>query len=139
MAEPFLALRFLYVGSSRFDEDHRYYKDVLGGEEVWHFHAFGAKVAAFRLSAEGPLFLLADHRPEKTCMPVYEVADLGKAIKALKKRGWEPAAGPFGIPNGDCYTFHDPTGNELAVFEDQRPGAMEGAYGAKGNENAVRH
>ena len=83
MAEPFLALRFLYVGSAKFDEDLKYYGEVLGAEKVWHFQAFGVRVAAFRLSENGPLYLLADHRPAGTCMPVYEVADLAKATKAL--------------------------------------------------------
>jgi catechol 2,3-dioxygenase-like lactoylglutathione lyase family enzyme len=136
---PLRALRFLYVGTAAFEEDHRLYREALGAEEVWHFHAFGARVAAFRLSAEGPLWLLADHRPPGTCMPVYAVDDLEAAVAALRGKGWAPHAGPFGIPNGDCYTFRDASGNELALFEDQRPGAMEGAYAAEGNANAVRH
>jgi predicted enzyme related to lactoylglutathione lyase len=137
MAEPFRALRFLYVGSGKFDEDLRYYGEVLGAKKVWHFHAFGARVAAFRLSDPGPLVLIADHRPAGTTIPVYEVDDLRKATKALEKRGWKAEAGPFGIPNGDCYTFRDPSGNEYAIFEDLRPNAMEQAYAAQGNENAI--
>lgn len=139
MPEPFLALRFLYVGSSKMDEDVEYYEQTLGGEKVWDVRAFGARVAAFRLSERGPHYLLADHRPAGTCMPVYEVASLDRAVKALKKRGWKPHAGPFGIPNGDCYTMLDPSGNELAIFEDMRPGAMEGAHGEQRSEAAVRH
>lgn len=125
MAEPFKALRFLYVGSDKFAEDERYYREVLGAPKLWEFHEFGAKVAAFRLAERGPHYLLADHRPPRTCMPIYEVEDLEQSVKALTKRGWEPTAGPFGIPNGDCYTFKDRTGNELAIFEDTRPGALE--------------
>jgi predicted enzyme related to lactoylglutathione lyase len=131
VAEPFRALRFLYLGSAKdkFPEDVRYYREVLGADEIWNAEAFGARVAAFKLSEAGPQVLLADHRPAGSCVPVYEVEDLDKAVKALKKRGWRAEAGPFGIPNGDCYTFRDPSGNEFAVFEDMRPGAMEGGHG----------
>src|SRR3990172_4577782 len=62
METPFGRLRFLYVGARDMDQDLAYYRSVLGAERVWHFEAFGALVAAVRLG-EGPLFLLADHRP----------------------------------------------------------------------------
>ncbi|HEV8361429.1 MAG TPA: VOC family protein [Candidatus Thermoplasmatota archaeon] len=138
MAPPFGALRFLYVGSAKFAQDLRYYTDVLGAPKVWHARAFGAEVAAVRMSEQGPLLLLADHRPAGTCMPVYEVPDLGKAVRALRERGWKEHAGPFGIPNGDCYTFRDPSGNELAMFEDERPLAMQGADAAGGGAEDER-
>ena len=41
-----------------------------------------------------------------------------------------PTAGPFGIPDGPCYTFRDPSGNELAIFGNERPDALEREYEA---------
>ena len=46
-APPLGDLKYLYVGTSRFDEDLVFYRDVLGAEEVWNFEEFGARVAAF--------------------------------------------------------------------------------------------
>ena len=120
MAVPFRTLEFLYVGTSDFKRDLAYYRDVLKAELVWNKTGFGAHVAAFRMS-EGPLLLLADHRPAPSCMPVYAVTDLEATVKTLKKRGWKPDGGRFEIPNGPCYAFEDPSGNRLAIFENVRP------------------
>jgi predicted enzyme related to lactoylglutathione lyase len=58
-------------------------------------------------------------------MPVYEVEDLKAVVKDLKVRGCTPESGPFEIPNGPCYVFKDPSGNEFAIFEDVRPGVFD--------------
>jgi hypothetical protein len=46
-------LIYLYTGTTDFDRDCAWFRDVLGGDRVWAIHAFGAKVAAFRMG-EGP-------------------------------------------------------------------------------------
>ena len=120
---PLGELKYLYVGTSRFDEDLEFYGTVLGAEKVWHFEEFGARVAAFRV-AQGPLLLLADHRPAPSCLPVFAVSDLDAAVRELEGRGWRPESGPFGIPDGPCYLFRDRSGNQLAVFGDVRPDAL---------------
>ncbi len=137
MNAPLGELRYLYVGSAEFDRDRRYYRDTLGAELVWEFAHFGARVAAFRLGP-GPLILLADHRPAPSCMPIFEVANLTAAERALSTRGWKPDQARFEIPNGPCYTFSDPSGNSYAIFENARPGAMEKAYRDPENRHAVR-
>ena len=137
MTPPFGALRFLYVGTASFDEDLAFYLVQLGAERVWQFAHFGAKVAALRLG-DGPLLLLADHRPAPSCMPIYEVANLEATSQALRARGWQPQGASFEIPNGPCQTFADPSGNPFALFEDIRPGAMEGAYADPANRHAIR-
>jgi predicted enzyme related to lactoylglutathione lyase len=129
---PLGELKYLYVGSRRFPEDARYYKEVLGGQELWSFEKFGARVAAFRL-AEGPLVLIADHRPAPSCMPVFAVERLGETLAELQSRGWEPTAGPIEIPDGPCFTFVDPSGNELAVFGNVRPDALQRAAAGSGD------
>jgi predicted enzyme related to lactoylglutathione lyase len=136
-APPLGVLKYLYVGTSRFDEDLEYYGNVLGAEKVWHFHKFGARVAAFRVAA-GPLVLIADHRPAPSCMPVFAVEDLERVAQDLGRRGWRPASGPFDIPDGPCYVFADPSGNQLAVFGNVRPDALVRSYQDPDNEAAVR-
>jgi predicted enzyme related to lactoylglutathione lyase len=123
-ATPFGTLRFLYVGTGKFEDDLRFYRDEVGAAVVWNLEGFGARVAALRI-ADGPLLLIADHRHAPSTMPVYEVADLKAVVKGLKARGCTPESGPFEIPNGPCCVFKDPSGNEFAIFEDVRPGVFD--------------
>lgn len=123
---PLGDLKYLYVGTDRFDEDLEYYRDVVGAEEVWNFEEFGARVAALRVST-GPLLLIADHRPAPSCLPVFGVDDLDTAVAGLKARGWRADSGPFGIPDGPCYLFSDRSGNQLAIFGNVRPDALSAA------------
>jgi predicted enzyme related to lactoylglutathione lyase len=137
MNPPLGKLEYLYLGTADFDGDCAYYTKVLGADRVWAFNAFGARVAAFQV-CEGPLFLLADHRPSPSCMPIMAVADLHATIASLKARGWHSDGDVFGIPNGPCYRFVDPTGNQFAIFQNERPDAMEKAYADTDNPNAIR-
>ena len=129
-------LRFLYLGTADFERDLAFYRDHLGARIVWHFEDLGARVAAVSVG-EGPLLLLADHRPAPSCLPVYQVENLATTAKELKARGWKPRGRRFEIPNGPCYRFDDPSGNPFAVFEDVRPNAMTGAYDDPQNQHAV--
>ena len=117
----FLSLDFLYVPARDFEASVRYYTEQLGGELVWKIHAFGAWVAAVRLSPTGPLVLLADHLHGESPILIYRVQNLEAAMAALRARGWVAESGPFGIPHGPCCTFRDPTGTRLAIYENQRP------------------
>ena len=114
-APPLGDLKYLYVGTSRFDDDLEYYRDVVGRRNP--------RVAALRVAA-GPLLLIADHRPAPSCLPVFGVDDLDAAVTSLKARGWRPDSGPFGIPDGPCYLFSDRSGNQLAIFGNERPDAL---------------
>jgi predicted enzyme related to lactoylglutathione lyase len=127
MPPPFGSLEYLYMGTSDHARDCRYYSEVLGAEKVWAFEAFGANVAAFRLCS-GPLFLLADHRPAPSCMPVLAVADLNACVAELKASGWQSVGEVFGIPNGPCVRFDDPSGNPYAIFQNDRPDHMIQGY-----------
>ena len=120
MVPPFQTLEYLYVGTSDFERDLAYYRDVLRAELVWNKTGFGAHVAAFRVGG-GPMVLIADHRPAPSCMPVYAVKDLDATVRALKKRGWRPDGGRIEIPNGPGYVFEDPSKNRFAIFENVRP------------------
>jgi predicted enzyme related to lactoylglutathione lyase len=117
----FLSLDYLYVPAKDIEASVRYYTAQLGGELVWKIHAFGAWVAAVRLSSTGPMVLLADHLHGEIPILIYRVERLESSIAALRAQGWKAESGPFEIPNGPCYTFRDPTGVRLAIYENQRP------------------
>lgn len=135
---PFALLKYLYVGSDRFQDDLGYYHKTLGGRIVWHFRAFGTEVCAFDLGG-GPLLLLAEHRPAGSVLPVWMVDDVEATAAGLAARGWKAKEGPFGIPDGDCYLFEDPSGNEHAVFGNERPDALLARYADPDAEGAIRH
>jgi hypothetical protein len=67
------------------------------------------------------MVLLADHLRGEVPILIYRVERLENTVTELLARGWTPESGPFEIPNGPCYTFRDPTGVRLAVYENQRP------------------
>ena len=56
---------------------------------------------------------------------IYQVENLEESAAALQARGWVAESGPFEIPNGPCFRFHDPAGTRLAIYEDQRPGVNQ--------------
>jgi hypothetical protein len=85
-----------------------------------------------------PLFLLADHRPAPSCMPVLAVEDLDATVAELKSRGWQSEGDGFKILNGPCYRFNDPSGNPVALFQNLRPDSMEKSFADKDNPNAIR-
>jgi len=120
---PFGKLRFLYVGSSDVGKDIDYYISTLGCKKIWDFSEFGTRVAAIEI-CDGPLLLLAGHRPAPSCLPIFQVDNLDSTTKELKRRGWKAQGGRVEIPNGPCYVFNDKSGNQLAIFEDIRPGAL---------------
>lgn len=124
---PLGILRFLYVGSSDVKKDLDYYRRVLGAEKVWDFSSMGTRVAAVQVSS-GPLLLLAGHRSAPSVLPVLEVEDLKASAKEFKSRGWLPEGEEFEIPNGPCYLFKDPSGNQMALFQDVRPRLLESGF-----------
>lgn len=119
MALPFGPLRFLYVGSSDVGRDLKAYV-AAGAVEVWDKTAFGTRVAAVRMGP-GPMVLLAGHRPAGHVLPIYEVKDLKATVKRLRSAGWTVEGEAFEIPNGPCRLVKDPSGAEVALFEDRRP------------------
>jgi hypothetical protein len=125
-------LRFLYVGSSDVEADLAAWLAAPGAELRWRFHAFGADVAAIDLGTS-PLVLLADHRPEGSVLPIYEVDDLDAVPE-----GFEPEGGSMGTPEGPARLVRGPGGAEIALLRVDRPGAMDGAYADGANDHAVR-
>ena len=116
-------LRYLYMGTSNVQKDVDYYTKVLGANKIWDISSFGTRVAALQLG-EGPLLLLADHRPAPSCILIFQVDDLEAVSKALRQKGWKPEGERFEIPEGPCYRFSDPSGNPLALLEITRPNVL---------------
>ena len=69
--------------------------------------------------------LLADHREAPSVLPVWAVDDLDRATTELRDRGWTGAERRVEVPDGPCLLLTHPSGNELALLERTRPGAME--------------
>ena len=124
---PLGILRFLYVGSTDVKKDLEYYTKVIGATKVWDFTNFGTRVAAVRVCT-GPLLLLAGHRPAPSCLPVFQVDNLKISAREFKTRGWQHEGEQIEIPNGPCYLFRDPSGNQIAIFQDVRPGLLEDEF-----------
>jgi predicted enzyme related to lactoylglutathione lyase len=123
-ANPFKRLAYVYAGTSDFDGDLAFYKDVLGARLLWNVKDFGARVAAFDLCGE-PYLLIADHVNAPSKRLIYEVDDLDETIKDLTARGWKPDGGRFEIPDGPCVNFSDASGNEYAILQMSRPHILE--------------
>ncbi len=119
-------LRFLYVGVDDTEAAVAQWVRGLGARLRWRFQHFGADVAGLEVG-DGPLVLLADHRPTGSVLPIFAVTDLAAATESLVAAGWT-VTGPMGTPEGDASVATDGAGVELAVIEVVRPGAMDGAY-----------
>jgi catechol 2,3-dioxygenase-like lactoylglutathione lyase family enzyme len=117
-------LVYLYVASDDVDADLAFYRDQLGGVEVWRSEGFGAEVAAVRLG-DGPLVLLADHRDAPSALPIWSVENLDAELEALAESGWTGSSHRVEVPDGPCVVLVDPSGNEIAFLERTRPGVME--------------
>ncbi|HEX9236974.1 MAG TPA: VOC family protein [Actinomycetota bacterium] len=117
-------LAYLYCGSSDVEADLAFYRDLFGAEVVWRRTGFGAEVAAVRLG-EGPLILLADHRPRATVLQIWAVEDLDRVTEVLRAAGWTGPESRVEVPDGPVLLLSDPSGNELGLLEQVRPGILE--------------
>lgn len=130
---PLRRLIYIYIGTSNYQADHNFYKNVLGAELIWEFEEFDAKVAAFNLSGE-PYLLIADHVEAPSKRLIYEVEDIDAAAKELKARGWKADGNKFEVPDGPCINFKDESGNEYAILEMKRPFVLEKEFGKRKKE-----
>jgi len=120
----FTSLDFLYVPCKDPEREVAYYTNTLGGTAMFRIKAMDTEVAGIRLSEEGPLVLLAEHLEGDLPVLVYRVANMKKALRELRRRGWEPEE-EFEIPHGPCATFTAQGGQRLAIYELTRPEANQ--------------
>ena len=125
MGAPLGRLEYLYVASADVAKDLAYYRDVLGARVVWDFSEFGTRVAAVELGARPPLYVLAGHRQAPHVLPIFAVDDLPRVERELRARGWTPEGPSVAVPDGPCYLFKDPSGNEVGLLGSVRPRALE--------------
>ena len=131
MSQPlFKKLVYIYIGTSNYEADHHFYKDILGATLVWEFSDFGARVAAFNLCDESYL-LIADHVHAPSKRLIYEVENIDHAAKELTAKGWEADGSKFEVPDGTCINFKDKSGNEYAILQMQRPYILEKEFKKK--------
>lgn len=129
-------LLYLYVGSSDIERDVAFYRQGLGAELVWRFRAADAEVAALRLGP-GPLFLLANHRPAGTVLPIFKCDDLDGAAARLRQKGWGEGGLRVEVPDGPCLVLADPSGNQIALMHQVRPNVLVGSWKDPGNLQAA--
>ncbi len=129
-------LRYLYIGSADVSADVAFYRRALSAKLVWRFRKFGADVAALAIG-EGPLTLLADHRPPRSTLPIYAVRDLDGLRQELAQSGFS-VDHTAETPDGPCLILSDSTGNQVGLLEEVRPQALQGAFADPHNTNAVR-
>jgi predicted enzyme related to lactoylglutathione lyase len=126
----FKRLVYIYIGTSNYDTDYGFYKDVLGAKRIWEFKDFGAHVAAFDICGE-PYLLIADHVHASSKRLMYEVDHIDDAARDLEDRGWKASGERFEIPDGPCIDFTDASGNEYAIIQMVRPYALENEFKKK--------
>jgi predicted enzyme related to lactoylglutathione lyase len=112
----FESLDFLYVPASDIEASINYYTNILGSTLLWKIHAYGVWVACICVSKLGPLLLLADHIKKNDLIMIYRVSSLDNTASTLRSHGWEEEK-MLEIPLGPCYTFRDPAGNSIAIYE----------------------
>lgn len=120
----FESLDFLYVPATNIEVSIRYYTNMLDGELLWKIHAYGVWVVCIKISTNEPHILLADHIEKKDLILNYRVNNLDKTFSELKSRGWIEEK-KIEILNDPCYTFRDPAGNHIAIYENKRPDVMK--------------
>jgi predicted enzyme related to lactoylglutathione lyase len=131
-------LAYLYVGTDDVDRDVAFYRGALDAELVWRFDAFDTEVAAVRLTADGPLVLLAEHRDAPSVLPIWTVDDLDAAVARLAATGFEANGETVGTPDGPVHVFTDPSGNRIGLLRQDRPNALDAAFADPDNPRAVR-
>ena len=120
----FESLDFLHIPAPDIEAAIGYYTGVLGSKLLWKIHAFGVWVACIRVSDSGPLLLLADHIKKNDMVMIYRVSNLDNTTSILRSQGWKEAK-TLEIPLGPYYTFRDPAGNCIAIYENLRPDVMK--------------
>lgn len=120
----FESLDFIYIPAPNIEETIKYYTEILGAKLLWKIHAYGVWVACIKISEDEPFILLADHIERKNVILIFRVQDLEKTVSELCSSGWKKDK-DLEIPNGPCYTFHDPAGNMIALYENRRPYIMK--------------
>jgi hypothetical protein len=110
------AINYIEFGVKNMAESKRFYEAAFD----WKFNDYGPDYAGiqkqggeaggFRLDPEvspgGPLVILYSK-------------DLGSTLTRVREAGGRITTEPFDFPGGRRFHFHDPSGNELAVWSEK--------------------
>ena len=95
-------------------EAKRFYGQAFG----WTFTDYGPDYAGIRRIGGGEVGGMMQAETVKTGGPLVVLysADLAASVRAVREAGGEIVTEPFAFPGGWRFHFHDPSGNELAVW-----------------------
>ena len=130
MDATFESLDYVYTPSADVARDARLFAELLGGKLAFAVEGMGARVAMVELTGGPPHVLLADHLEGDRPVLVYRVADLGKTLAALKRRGVKGVT-KLELPLGPAASFVVGGGHRVAVYEASRPQVLEHFLGRK--------
>ena len=117
-------LVYLHVGSGDVAADLQLYRDLFGGEVIFDIQSGGVRVAAVRMG-EGPKWLLTDHRPVPSVLPIWAVDDLDSLVQSLREAGWAGIGHQVEVPDGPVQLLTDASGNEIGLMSQVRPDVLE--------------
>lgn len=116
-------LVYLYLGTNDVEAELAWYNEVLGGELLWRYQAFGSDIAGVTLGP-GPTVVLADHRPAPSCLPIWAVRELDSVVEWLEATGWASSAQRVDLPDGPCIVLTDRASNHLGLLRRDHPDAL---------------
>lgn len=108
------------VAVENLEESAKFYKDILGMEEVRRFSpAEGLTIAFFKGEGEATIQLIEGEEGKKGLFMVgIEVEDLDEEVAKLKAKGVGLTRGPLGTPGGPKIAFLEaPDGVEIELIQ----------------------
>ena len=108
------------VAVENLEESAKFYRDILGMEEVRRFSPRpGLTIAFFKDEGEAMIELIEGEEGKKGLYMVgMEIEDMDAELAKLKAKGVELNRGPFGAPGGPRIAFLDgPDGLEIELIE----------------------
>ena len=97
-------------------ETKRFYESAF----QWQFNDYGPDYAGIRKNGgEAGGLRLTDEVTSGGPLVILYSNDLEKSLAKVREAGGEITKEPFSFPGGRRFQFHDPSGNELAVWSDR--------------------
>jgi hypothetical protein len=118
----FGSLDYIYLPAADVDDEVVRYVETAGAELVWKVRAMGTTVACLRVGESGPAILLSGHLQGTSPILVYQVQDYAGTVAQLRQRN--VTLRELEIPHGPCATFTMGTGQQYAIYQLVRPGAV---------------
>lgn len=100
-----------------FDATKAFYKAVFG----WSFTDFGPDYMSFDDGRLTGGFFRAEKVRSGGPLPIMYATNLEELYDAVKAAGGKIVRETVSFPGGRRFQFHDPSGNELAVWSDNDP------------------